>query len=892
MKKRMVALALATVMVLAAFVPLMGMVNADNDQSVGEEELYNVHHLPVIPGRIGIEAKWSGYDWTNRSYKAEAEYGIELWEVSKPGMISTYTFCAELGSPDIDHAGYINTPDERIDADMKLQIMAALDYVYDKYGGFTWGYPLAYIDYDGTPVFQRVTDPELFSYAIAQMAIWTIIETPNGLEAIRGSTYIEGYWNVFDDVLQDVLNNSMPAYQAKMNAKVPGQGYVKDIVFLGPAVWRDGQHQLFPLFDKFKETKNGDGSLIIGKEMGKKASYGSVTGGYASEAVPNAKGKYDHSTYVHNLDTALKTKGNWFQFNDFNANNGVATFDLVTGDKLKKVGEYDIVSNGDGTFTVTLRPNDALVASGAKISISNAITPAKNKNDFAKLKNVAQNPIWTSAPGQQQFAFSADSYTFSAPWVDLSKPIFVYIHLSLNGYEDTSGVGAGQTWTFEVTGDDYYELVTVTTNGFKKLENLAAGVYTIKELAPGWEASYSLNGAAFVTVNEFKVTVVDFKTQTVNVKNVPAPVKAGFAVKKMVETHDGFVPAADFTFAAYAAIDIDGNPIGSPIATATSVSNGFAYFGPSNDFVIGNWYYVFEEMTADQEIEYHFGLQGAYVMVQAVDVSNGYGVAEIFENNQNHGGIFLSMSYQVITLKQISEGTVAGGDLTSDRIVQGAWQRAKMIDVDAILGGEPFTANLVTGFNLTVCGTYTISADGIGGLLVELNYYPGIRANSETMVAFGNGNDGKTQSDISGNNPAGLYKGTVGGSIVIPYWDVQNAKVNNGGLQYFYLHSGTRGGTAEIDITDTYALLEKFWFSEEDFDCCERCSCTFPLDSEHDYEFDFVCEPGVYTLHCLTGGWTYTCICDEGPVCVAEGFVCSIEPGETHIIEIIAKKIV
>jgi len=52
MKKRMVALALAVVMVLAAFVPLMGMVNADNDQNVGEEELYNVHHCPSSRGGL------------------------------------------------------------------------------------------------------------------------------------------------------------------------------------------------------------------------------------------------------------------------------------------------------------------------------------------------------------------------------------------------------------------------------------------------------------------------------------------------------------------------------------------------------------------------------------------------------------------------------------------------------------------------------------------------------------------------------------------------------------------------------------------------------------------------------------------------------------------------
>ena len=843
-------------------------------------------------------------EWTNRSLKAQAEYGIELWEVSKPGMEPRYTFCAELGSPDIDHDGYIFAPDDRIDTAMEERIMAALDYVKDKYG-FTWQFPIDYYDEQGNPVYKNVRTPENFGYAVAQLAVWSIIETD--LEGIRGSTGIETYWDVFGPALQDVLDNSLDVYRAKLAAAEPGVEYVSGIEYLCPMYRKDMQHQLFPLFDIFKETKKGDGVLIIGKEMGKKASYGSVTGGYTNEAVPDAKGKYDHSKYMHNLDTQLGTKGNWFQFNTI-AKDSIgagATFDLVTGDKLKKVGEYDIIQNADGTFTITLRPNDALVASGAKFSISNLTEKGvKNKNDFAKLKTVAQNPIWTSAPGQQQFGFNGHSYTFSAPWVDPSKPIFVYIHLSLNGYEDTSGVGNGATWDFLVTGPTYPngKVFTVPTNGLVKIDKLKAGEYTIQELAPGWEASYSLNGAAFVTVNEFKVTVADFNTQTVNVKNKQVLIedKGKIAIQKLIETHDyGFIAGDGFRFAAFA-IDDDGNPVGDPIGYATSDLNGYAYFEPSKGFVKGNLYYVVEIMTEEQELNYHFGIQGEFVLVEAIGEFESFDTIQDFKNNLNHGGIVLSMSYQVITQKKISSGTVTGWGETSfnaNPTDNGNWFEAHSIDIDKIIAGQAFTDYLICGNpknGADICGTFTVSAvfdaqDVFVGLKVELNYYSGIKASDVTMVVFGNVNQGTTNSGWgSGNDGSGCYKGSVGGSILIPAADIAKL-APSGGKQYLFVHSKTNGGTAQIDVTGNYPN-ETFWFTEDDLSRYIPSSFTFSMDGVDGYEFE--CEPGAYTLHCLTGGWTYTCICDGGPVCVAEGFVCDIEVGGIHYIEIIAKKIV
>lgn len=45
------------------------------------------------------------------------------------------------------------------------------------------------------------------------------------------------------------------------------------------------------------ETPNS-GNLMIEKDLGYFANYkGSITGGYSNEAVPDLKGKYDHSTY-------------------------------------------------------------------------------------------------------------------------------------------------------------------------------------------------------------------------------------------------------------------------------------------------------------------------------------------------------------------------------------------------------------------------------------------------------------------------------------------------------------------------------------------------------------------------------------------------------------------
>jgi len=229
-----------------------------------------------------------------------------------------------------------------------------------------------------------------------------------------------------------------------------------------------------------------NGTLTINTETGTKVNIkDSITGGYTKEAIPDAKGKYDHATYKHNLETALGSKGNWFQYNEFTTGTS-QHFDLVQGDKLNLVGGYTITYNPTtNEFTLTL--DDALIASGAQLSISNTIQAAKNKND--KTYNV--NNIWTSAPGQQQFSFNGHSYTFKANWVDPSKPVYIYLHLDgLTGYTNTNGTNIGDTYTINVIDKDTNTIIasktlTITSGttsllGSVTFDNLKPGQYTIE----------------------------------------------------------------------------------------------------------------------------------------------------------------------------------------------------------------------------------------------------------------------------------------------------------------------------------------------------------------------------------------------------------------------------
>jgi hypothetical protein len=269
-------------------------------------------------------------------------------------------------------------------------------------------------------------------------------------------------------------------------------------------------------------TGDGTGTLSIYKGLGTKANYSSVTGGYSYESSLADK----HSEYEHNLDALLDGKGNWFQYNDFDYESGETyTFDLVTGHNLKKVGEYTISYDPDSKeFTIVLYPNNLLVASGVKFSISNDyVLGAKNAND-SKVKGNPANPIWTSSPGQQQFPskdlkVNGNEYTFKAGWADVSKTIYVYMHLSLDGYEYTGSATSGDSFEFEIvnTATEKKYTMNVPMNGGDKL-NLPAGTYTITELAEGWIPSFEVNGVAVIGT-EITVEIKAGKVTNVKVVN-------------------------------------------------------------------------------------------------------------------------------------------------------------------------------------------------------------------------------------------------------------------------------------------------------------------------------------------------------------------------------------
>jgi hypothetical protein len=243
-----------------------------------------------------------------------------------------------------------------------------------------------------------------------------------------------------------------------------------------------------------------------------------------------------------------------------------------------------------------------------------------------------------------------------------------------------------------------------------------------------------------------------------------------------------------------------------------------------------------------------------------------YGGSDRFYNELAElalGSITVSKTVEAYEQYKYSSNTVSGGDLASEKVVQGSWMRPRYIDVDAILAGTPFEANLVAGFNLTKVGTYTISATEEGGLLVTLNYNFGVVANTATMVVFGNVKDGKSHSDVNGsnsNNGSGLYMAGIGANIVIPAADV--AALATGGLQYFFLHSGIGSQTVTIDISDQYSDVE---FDFVVLDANGDVVAEFSLkDGESQTVVDLT--QGEYTVVETTTGWTTTYSVTDGKV--------------------------
>lgn len=522
-----------------------------------------------------------------------------------PNNYSAYTaFCAHYGSKSFGQDDSYQAG--ALDPVLKANILSALNYIYDKYGSIDSWQVDNQIGWNGQlgQPYDRPITVEGTTNVLSQIAIWMLmddnIDVIKAMYANPGGPDYSPCFGVFDDAVAEIL--------AAVAAGYTGSGAITDLVYLvGPNFPDDTvshQPQIVPIFGPTNYVEPTFGSLTIAKGLGNKASYpGSITGGYPTEAKPtvakNGKETWDHTTYAHDLATKLGEGGvNWFQWNGGAADNKTAgmtfanagdsyNFALVQGDKLTQVGNYTITYNGGTSFTVTF--NDQMSTNSAHLSISNTILAAKNTND----KNYNKNNIWTTAPGQQQIAFSGNSFTFNATWLNLKNPVFVYIHLDgLSGYENTFGAPIGAAFDFKVTGPSFPngELVSVTANSSVTLTDLIPGEYTVKEIASGWTATYYVDGGSAVTTPSVKVTVVGENNTVVRAVNIPGEnkVQGEFSFQKMVENIDGTSSAgADFTFAAY---DSDGNFI----ANATSNANGIVTFGPSEDIIPGEIYYVSE----------------------------------------------------------------------------------------------------------------------------------------------------------------------------------------------------------------------------------------------------------------------------------------------------------
>ena len=326
------------------------------------------------------------------------------------------------------------------------------------------------------------------------------------------------------------------------------------------------------------------GNLKIYKDLGRKASYpGTITGGYCQDCFTysfDKKNSIDRN-HVHNLDSVLAEKNpNWFEFNVLPNGAGIETFDLVTGDKLTKVGEYTIAIDAEGNFSITF--NDLMAAYGAHLSISNTIKYAKNKND----NNFDANNIWTSTPGQQQFQFSGASFSGNASWLDTSKPIYVFLHIGdkLEGYENTFEATGAEIFQFSIIGPEFpdgFEF-EIPANGSYEFKDIRVGDYTITELTKGWVATYS--------VEDGKVTVVANETAEVRVKNEPGGgLSAKVEIMKFLGEWGGPIDE-EFEFTVYA---LDGTEIG----LMEYEGDGVYSYDFGTEAVVGRYYIV--ETKAD-----------------------------------------------------------------------------------------------------------------------------------------------------------------------------------------------------------------------------------------------------------------------------------------------------
>jgi len=380
---------------------------------------------------------------------------------SKTGV--TYdSFCANAGSEffagqgGLDCTGYyIGLPIDKLGHDMSLaDYLSALNYIADHSSG----------DLDD----ERI---------VTQTVIWALLGAVDVESTAFDATYLTAAEKEF--------------VVAALNAEGNGRGTIVDVVFMVCDKHDEGhdyskcQPQIVPIYAKIdNRVTPQSGSISVSLQAGTKVNIkDSITGGYSKEAVSDAKGKYDHSKYAHNLGQKLEGKANnWFQFNELAANTMSATFDLVQGDKLNKVGEYTITSNGNGLFTITM--SDALVASGVKLSISNTILFAKNTND----KTYDKNNIWTTSPGQQQFSASGHTFEVYAPWVNTAKIVYVYMHLDgLTGYKDTYGLGPDAEFSVTVTGPSCPTGVTksIVMNGDTvSFDDLKPGEYAVELTGP------------------------------------------------------------------------------------------------------------------------------------------------------------------------------------------------------------------------------------------------------------------------------------------------------------------------------------------------------------------------------------------------------------------------
>ncbi|MCX6004914.1 MAG: hypothetical protein NT082_04505 [Chloroflexi bacterium] len=118
-------------------------------------------------------------------------------------------------------------------------------------------------------------------------------------------------------------------------------------------------------------------------------------------------GAYTSSGSATGLGTPILPKGTWFMYNTYDGGSG--SYDIQLGNPKNGqdiIGSYQVMNNGDGTYTVTYNLDQGVKVDSAHLSVSNS-------------------PNFTAKPGQDA------NQSFGVPFSDANGQFYIFAHFSV-----------------------------------------------------------------------------------------------------------------------------------------------------------------------------------------------------------------------------------------------------------------------------------------------------------------------------------------------------------------------------------------------------------------------------------------------------------------------------